>query len=365
MAEESAPVQFGAVGGHASSMFYGAAARDGRSTLQKKTTAWEVMYYLAMELATEEVFLSRPHTEGDEARTKFVHAAGQLASFAPALFSIRFPDKYVPKSEALRTHLEQADEWVVVEAGAPARQSILAPLFHELYDGAEQLKGFDDVYDTSLWGIGLVDETSGMERPCVMDVKIGYIRHSPLTPEEKVARMMKKEHNSLMRHTALRICGCQRYTETEAGTACERFGKNIGYAVSTVTELSTCLKVFLSVGQPLAEATEDGQVKFRPEVVDRISDVERAQMQQRICAVRADLRALLNFVENTPDGVFMMQHVAFVSASVLLLYDAAASPATARLCFIDFARSTWRKFNFNEQAVGFVQGLKNLDTYLT
>ena len=62
--------------------------------------------------------------------------------------------------------------------------------------------------------------------------------------------------------------------------------------------------------------------------------------------------------------MFLLQHMAVVSASVLMLYDAAASPATARLRLIDFARSTWRKFNFDEPTIGFLQGLKNLDAYL-
>ncbi|CAG9582668.1 conserved hypothetical protein [Leishmania major strain Friedlin] len=375
MSGEGSPALFDAVGGHKSSIFYGETAHDGRGTLRKKTTAWEVMYYLAMELAKEDALAQQPdttHPREDDACAKFVHAAGKMAAFASTLFSIRFPEKYMTKSATLKSYMENADEWIIVEAGAPARSVVLAPLFHELFDGAEQLKGFDDRYDTGIWGIGLVDETSGMQKPCIMDVKIGFTRHSPLTPEDKVARIVKKDQKALVRDTALRICGCRRYIHAAAGTegataslTCERFGKDIGYAVSNVRELSTCLKTFLSIGAPLAETNEDGQLVFHSKQMGTATSTERTRMKQRIRHVRAEIKSLLDFFEGKPDGTFMLQHMAFVSASVLLLYDAAASPATARLCLIDFARSTWRKFNFDESTIGFIQGLKNLDTYLS
>nr|CAJ2480906.1 unnamed protein product [Leishmania braziliensis] len=375
MSGESSPRQFEAVGGHKSSIFYGKPTRDGRSTLQKTTTAWEIMYYLAMELAKEDAFKQHPitaHPHVDEARAKFIHAAGKLAVFTSTLFSIHFPEKYMTKSAALKPYIGRANEWILMEAGAPARGAVLAPLFNELFDGAEQLKGFNEEYDTGIWGIGLVDETSGMQRPCIMDVKLGFIRHSPLTPEEKVARMMKKEHNSLVRNTALRICGCRRYihdTSNNEGAAatliCERFGKDIGYAISDVRVLSTCLTAFMSIGEPLAERKENEQLDFHPEVMGAITSAEQVHMKQRIRHIRAEIESLLHFFEGTPDGTFMLQHMAFVSASVLLLYDAADSSARAKLRFIDFARSTWRKFNFDESTIGFIQGLKNLDAYLS
>ncbi|CAJ1993127.1 Inositol polyphosphate kinase [Leishmania donovani] len=375
MSGEGSPVPFDAVGGHKSSIFYGETAHGGRGTLRKKTTAWEIMYYLAMELAKEDALAQQPrtmHLRGDEARAKFVRAAGKMAAFASTLFSIRFPEKYMAKSAALKPYMENTDKWVIVEAGAPARSAVLAPLFNELFDGAEQLKGFDDRYDTGIWGLGLVDETSGMQRPCIMDVKIGFIRHSPLTPEDKVTRIVNKDQKALVRDTALRICGCRRYIHAAAGTegaraslTCERFGKDIGYAMTHVRELSTCLKMFLSIGAPLAETNEDGQLAFHTEEMGAATSTERTRMKQRIRHVRAEIKSLLDFFESTPDGAFMLQRMAFVSASVLLLYDAAASPATARLCLIDFARSTWRKFNFDESTIGFIQGLKNLDAYLS
>lgn len=365
-ANAAAPVQFEAVGGHKSSIFYGESTRDGRTTLQKKTTAWEILYYLAMELSKEAAYAAATPTASDSVRAKFVDAAGKLAAFAPQIFSLHFPDNYAPKSAELQPYKGQMGEWVVLEEGAPAR-ALLAPLFHELFDGVEALQGFDDAYDTGVWGIGLVNETSGMQQPCVMDVKVGFIRHSPLTPEDKVERMMKKERNSLMRDTALRICGCQRYTHEGGASAelsCERFGKEIGYAVSDVAELSKCLKLFLSTGAAMAETAEEGKLVFHPTAIDEMPAAERADMEKRIADIRSDIRAVLHFFEETPQGTFLLQHMAFVSASVLVLYDAAASPPSARLRFIDFARSTWRKFNFDEETVGFVQGLKNLDAYL-
>lgn len=375
MSGEGSPVLFDAVGGHKSAIFYGETTHGGRSTLRKKTTAWEIMYYLAMELAKEDALAQPPnttHPRGDEARAKFVHAAGKMAAFASTLFSIHFPEKYVAMSAALKPYTENADEWVIVEAGAPARSAVLAPLFNELFDGAEQLKGFDDRYDTGIWGIGLVDETSGMQKPCIMDVKIGFIRHSPLTPEDKVARIEKKDQKALVRDTALRICGCRRYiraaADTDGATAswtCERFGKDIGYAVSDVRELSACLKMFLSIGAPLAGTNEDGQLAFHIEEMGAATSIEMAHVKQRIRYLRGAIQSLLDFFESTPDGAFILQHMAFVSSSVLLLYDAAASQATAKLCLIDFSRCSWRRFNFDELTIGFIQGLKNLDTYLS
>ncbi|GET92831.1 hypothetical protein, conserved [Leishmania tarentolae] len=370
MPGERCPVLFDAVGGHKSSIFYGETTHDGRSTLRKTTTAWEIIYYLAMELAKEDALAQQPSTtppRGDDTRARFIRAAGKMAAFTSTLFSIHFPEKYTARSPALKMYMENADEWVIVEAGAPARNVVLAPLFDELFDGAQQLRGFDDRYDTRIWGIGLVDETSGMQRPCVMDVKIGFIRHSPLTPEDKVARIVKKDERALVRETALRICGCRRYIHDAAGTedasatlTCERFGKDIGYAVSNVRELSTCLKVFLSIGPPLAETNADGQLAFPFEQMAAVGSTERRCMKQRISHARAEIKSLVDFFKGTPDGAFMLQHMAFVSSSVLVLYDAAAVLATARVRLIDFARSTWRKFNFEEPVIGFTQGLENL-----
>ena len=367
------PVQFEAVAGHKSSIFYGESTRDGRTTLQKKTTAWEILYYVAMELSkADKAGAQAPLNESDSLCNKFLNAAGRLVAFAPQLFSIHFPDSYTPKAAELKPYAETRD-WVVLEEGSPARV-LLAPLFHELFDDLESLTGFDAAYDTGIWGIGLVNESSGMAKPCVMDVKVGFIRHSPLTPKDKVERMLKKEENSLMRETALRICGCQRYIDVDPSEAaaakgekertCERFGKEIGYAVSNAAELRSCLRLFLSCGVPMANAAEDGKLVFHPEALATVSAEEKAKMDQRIADIRVDIRAILQFFEETSQGMFLLQHMAVVSASVLMLYDAAASPATARLRLIDFARSTWRKFNFDEPTIGFLQGLKNLDAYL-
>ncbi|KPA86344.1 hypothetical protein ABB37_00547 [Leptomonas pyrrhocoris] len=375
--------QFEAVGGHKSSIFYGQSTRDGRSTLRKTTTAWEVLYYLAMELAKDgeegegEADAAAAASNGsDSIRIKFIHAMGKLASLTPTLFALRFPAKFVPKAVELHPYVGQRGKWIVLEEGSPAR-TLVGPLFHELFDGAESLKGFDGEYDTGVWGIGLVNEASGMTKTCAMDVKIGFIRHSPLTPQDKVARVLMKEHNSLMRHTALRICGCHRYisadpsnrrgeSEGEAAQFTrELFGKEIGYAVSDVAELSTCLKLFFSSGVPLAKVTEDGTLVFPAEALADVSETEKCKADKRIADIRAAIRALLQFFEETPQGIFLLQRMAFVSTSVLLFYDAAASPAAARLRLIDFARSTWRKFNYDESTVGFVQGLKNLDAYLS
>ncbi|KAG5491194.1 hypothetical protein JIQ42_01091 [Leishmania sp. Namibia] len=373
--EGDSPAPFEAVGGHRLSIFYGEKTRDGLSTIRKTTTAWEIMYYLAMELAKEDTLAQLPTSaqpDADGARGKFIHAAGKLANFTPALFSIRFPEKYVSKSTALRPYMEHVDEWIVLEAGSPARSVVLALLFNELFDGAEQLKSFDADYDTATWGIGLIDETSGMQKPCVMDIKVGFIRHSPLTPKDKIERMVKKERDSLMRNTALRICGLRRYVRASTGTEgvtdtlqCERYGKAIGYAMSDVCELSSCLKMFLSIGEPIAEIKQDGLLVVRSKMMGAATATERTHMEQRVSQVRAELKLLIDFFEGTPDGAFLLQHMAFVSTSLLLLYDAGASPATARLRFIDFARSTWRRFNFGESTVGFVQGLKNLDAYIS
>ncbi|KPI86084.1 hypothetical protein ABL78_4845 [Leptomonas seymouri] len=373
--EANAQVQFEAVGGHKSSIFYGKSTRDGRSTLRKTTTAWEVLYYLAMELAKEGADAEAPLKESDSMRTKFIHAAGKLSFFAPTLFALRFPEKFVPRAAELRLHVAQLNDWVVLEEGSPAR-ALLGPLFHELFDGVENLKGYDADYDTGIWNIGLINEASNMVKPCVMDVKIGFIRHSPLTPEDKVERIMKKEHHSLMRYTAMRICGCQRYIdaniskEKEEGEGdakqlmYERFGKEIGFAVSNVAELSNCLKLFLCTGVPLATSSKDGKLFFHPKALAGVSNTEKVKMDRRIADLRAQVRAVLQFFEETPQGAFLLQHMAFVSTSMLVLYDAAAPSATVRLRLIDFARSTWRKFNFDESVVGFVQGLNNIDTYL-
>ncbi|KAG5492734.1 hypothetical protein JKF63_01314 [Porcisia hertigi] len=374
MSNRCCAIPFDAVGGHKSAFFYGEAARDGRSTLQKKTTAWEVMYYLAMEIAkdgtlAQDTTAPRSH---DEVRAKFVHAAGKLSVFTPSLVSIRFPDNYATSSAALKPYMNYRNNWVIIEAGAPDRSAVVVPLFNELFDGAEELQGFTEEYDTGIWGIGLIDETSGMQKPCVMDIKIGFVRHSPVTPADKVARMLKNEHNSLTRRTAIRICGSRRYIPTKASIegstptwTCERFGKDIGHAVSHERELSTCIRNFLSVRRSLAEVNENGEFIFPSESMDGMAHTEKAQMEKRMRGIRANLKSLVHFLESTPEGAFMLQHMALVSTSVLLLYDAVASPRTAKLLFIDFARSTWRKFNFDEPTIGLIQGLKNLDKYLS
>lgn len=386
---DATPMLFNAVGGHKSSIYLGKSTVDGRRTLLKKTTAWEVMYYLAMEISKDESVSGRCLNNGAAGwRERFIDAVRELNRFTPQMAYIRLPLDFKPVSGTLRELFKRFQVKVNVDiplwTASPERE-LLRPLFEEIYSGATELSCYSIIYDTGCWGVGLVDETSGMALPCVLDVKMGYLRHSPLTPAEKMARIMEKEQFNLARQTGMRICGVMRYlpsrdivakvSNTNVNAAavleekinppvCERFEKEFGYGLSSVEQLSTALKLFFETTQPLSNPESCSQL-YRTKIPDTVSSTEKKLMEERMAIVQNEVADLLNFFEGSDHGRFLLETMAFLSTSLLVVYDAASSPSATRVRLIDLARCSWRRLNFDEQAIGFLAGLRNFTQYIS
>lgn len=357
---------FDAVGGHKASMFYGNRTSDGRTTLQKNTTAWEILWYTGLQFtsASEDVLSSLPPLSA-----RFVKAVAPLRSRVPLFFSFRVPATFAPKTTELQAVVKAMggvealqERWL--EINDAAVRPMLLPLFVELMEGTSALHTFEPEYDNPIWGLGLVDETAGMAEPCVMDIKLGYFRHSPFTPAEKVERMNRKDDNSLTRQTAARICGVRRYLHAGQTTK-EEYGKELGYAIATEPQLQAAIQGFFASYGPLATKTGKDTVVLAPEPnVANVEAKEVALARERCTKAAAYLGELFRFFHTDPDGVYLLEKMAIVSASILFTYDAAAGADSTDVLLIDFARSGLRSLNFDEKMIGFAEGLKNVVRYL-
>ncbi|CCW62150.1 unnamed protein product [Phytomonas sp. EM1] len=364
-------MRFPGVGGHVESIVYGESTPEGLQTLQKPTTAWEILFYLGIHFSEE--LLSQSITR-DASFTAFVLSMGALKRFTASFFAVRFPDAWTPSSEALRSEVErlggvafQQGEWR--RASDVGLRELWILLFLELFDASSRVRGWSDEFDRPLWGLGLVDETSNAREPAVMDVKIGFLRYSPHTPKEKVARIDLKEEGSICRKVALRPCGfrrfihrnlpCSQHTTTEV----EELERPLLFVIRE-DELSALLRCFpstvvsLTGGKPATGAPRRSHWLCVKDCLDRITEDRRRAMREAI-------QNLLSFFQETIEGRHLIETMAFVSSSVLFVYDAAGGVETVRVRLIDFARSSYRYLNYDEQTIGFVEGLQNLVKYLS
>ncbi|PWV02440.1 hypothetical protein C4B63_2g776 [Trypanosoma cruzi] len=202
------------VGGHKGVIQRGPKAPNDSATITKKSTGWEVLMYLGMALRIDETMC-------------------ELAAMAPTLVAVLSPEE------------ENSGVWITVEK--EENRPLLEAFHEELRKASVHTHGYSEVMDTARWSVCLIDVTDGMLLPCVADIKIGYIRHSPHTPPEKMARIKKKR---LIQPLAIRLCGALHYFyRTISDEQCierETCEKDIGYLLHTEEDHRRCLRAFFS-----------------------------------------------------------------------------------------------------------------------
>lgn len=371
---------FDAVGGHADYIFFGDPTADGKRTIVKETTGWEVMWYLAFFITqklTTDIGGSRGAGEcslvssvtGAEA---FLEAVRPLLPFAPTAVSFSPPSlssKEIRESivaEGLSEIFKDHADSSFISFEESMLDTILNPLFLTLWNGMPRLRGFDGAYDKSIWRLRLVDATSDFREPCVMDVKMGFCGYSPFTAEDKKQRIQSRT-SALIRKTGIRICGTNRYlahpSDSETGKQGdskfkEKLRKPFFYALKTEEELLMCLQHFFYPSKELGEH-KDG-VTYLNQVEG--SNEELTLPRRRVADVRAAVQSLLHIFEQTAQGTYLISKLTFVSSSLLFIYESDAS--LSRVLLIDFARCGERRLNYKEEKNGFLCGLATLFAYL-
>ncbi|CCW69486.1 unnamed protein product [Phytomonas sp. Hart1] len=362
-------VRFPAVGGHVGSIFYGENTAEGYTTLQKSTTAWEIIYYIGMYFSKQ--LLLRPII--CDISSSFLRSMEGLKLFTPRFFAARVPEAWAPRSDALRREIErlggmQLITRVWLKASDEALEELWIFLFLELFEGSSCVRGWSEAYDQTRWGLSLVDETSSAQEPAVMDVKIGTLRYSPHTPKEKVTRIDRKEEGALCRKVALRLCGFRRFIHPSppdalhTPTKVEELEKQFGFSMRE-DELSAVLRCFPSTVVGLLEGKSTTGVPRCPHHVF-VKDCLNSITQDRRSAMQEVVEGLLYFFQETTEGQYLINVMAFVSTSLLFLYDAAGGAKTVKVCLIDFSRSSCRHLNYDEETIGFIKGLQNMVQYL-
>lgn len=207
-----------------------------------------------------------------------------------------------------------------------------------------------------------------------MDVKFGFCGFSPFTAEDKKKRIQSRT-SALIRKTGIRVCGSHRYlhhsptspvdsaASPSAGITSkmifkEKLRKPFFYALETEGQLTDCLLHFFSPYGEMGEHKE-GATVINP-IIQRDGS-EDALMRIQRTLYRTE--ELIQLFTETKEGKLILEKMAFVSCSFLLIYNSASVPdgvasGTVQLLLIDFARCGTRRLNYNEEENGFVYGLQ-------
>nr|CCC93111.1 conserved hypothetical protein [Trypanosoma congolense IL3000] len=312
------------VSGHRDDIERGLPTAIGIPTIVKRTTAWEALMYLEMLISANEAY-------------------GELKHFTPQLVAVRPP-----------AHLG-FDDWIYVQE--PASQGLLVALHEQLRQLGRSCECGGGVMDAKLWKLSMVDVTAAARRPCVIDVKIGAVRHSPYTLPGKLEAICKKE---LGRTQLIRITGAHHeiYSPTSVSSrlmVVEQFTKEMGYALLSDEANSRALRLFFSSRASMI-LSDGGEVS---------DDNDNSCVRARLYHCCSRVRQLVDFFKSEL-GQKLLENTAFVSTSLLLVYDAAentceaAAAARVGVYLIDFARSGDRRLNFSEDVIRFVQGLEEV-----
>ncbi|EAN77160.1 hypothetical protein, conserved [Trypanosoma brucei brucei TREU927] len=319
------------VSGHKCNIQRGPQTSIGTPTITKRVTAWEALIYLEMLLAEDEAFAI-------------------LATFVPPLVALLPPENFA------------SDNWVYVHD--PASRPLLKSIFAQLKQMSADTHGYNEVMDTTRWEIILVDVTATFHKPCVLDIKLGYVRHSPHTLPDKVERIHKRQ---LRRSQPIRFCGahhqfCRQNNDIGECFELEEFTKDMGYALETEESHRRALRSFFTTASLMTTSNTNETT---------IIDDRHAMARSRCCRQR--VQKLVDFLKGHL-GQMLLERIAFVSASLLIVYDATGCCGRnvtvseginsmndmVNVYLIDFSRSGDRRLHFPEEVVGFVQGLEKI-----
>ncbi|KAH9601794.1 Inositol polyphosphate kinase [Trypanosoma melophagium] len=276
----------------------------------------------------------------------------ELARFAPTLVAVLPPTT------------EDVSDWISVESedNRPKLKEVLLRLQH----ASDNTEGYSEVMDTALWFICLIDVTATMCMPCVADVKLGFLRHSPQTPAAKLERIRKKR---ISQPYALRLCGAHHYVyhhsdNNERHLEVEWCEKDMGYALETEEEYRRVIRAFFS---STISMHADKTLKKNDDNDDVLLVESRLQYCRRV------VERLLCFFTSSL-GRALLEKTAFVSTSLLFVYDAGdnkkSDPCSdnsdrSHVYLIDYARSSDRRLNYTEETIGFVHGIENMLRFLS
>eukprot|EP00796_Vickermania_ingenoplastis_P005336 gene5336-3835_t len=375
------------VGGHTEDIFYGEPTSSGRKTVVKSTTGWEVLWYMALSLADFEPKNDIPSSHqwcASATGLEFINAVRPLRAFTAVAASFTAPDSTLLRSsclyETLKSVLHPERKGIALQEKDDV--PLVRQLFLALWTGMDNLSGFDDAYDKTIWSLRLEDATDGLIEPCVMDAKLGFLGYSPFTEEKKKVRI-KNRTSALIRRTGIRVCGTHRYLDhtcdavsdskvsndaaVDDNCTCadrerrhkEKLRKPIFYALQTEEELARCFQHFFLPYGPLG-SYRDG-VTFLNHAERKVGDDLPVR---RAAAAASKTKKLLEFFVDTKEGNFLTTRMSFVSSSFLIIYDSAGAFSPPIILLIDFARCGLRRLNYSEAENGFLYGLGKFVDYL-